>query len=102
MNTEFGNLKEILTVIKRHKTVITNSYHGAYWATLLGKKVIVKPWGTKFNYFKWKMPFLNEDNSNLEYCFDTATNYKTAWEEAKHANQQFWLKNKLLVASAGM
>ena len=102
MRTGYGNFKELLTQIKRHDTIITNSYHGAYWGTILGRKVIVKPWGTKFNYFKWKMPFLNQDNSNLEHCLDKAQKYPDAWEEAKHANQQFWIKNKLLVASAGM
>jgi hypothetical protein len=29
--------------------VVTNSYHGAYWATLLGRRVtIYRPWSTKF------------------------------------------------------
>lgn len=102
MGQEAGNLKSILTEIKRHSTIITNSYHGAYWGTILKRKVIVQPWGTKFNHLKWKVPFLNEDFSNLEYCMDTATVYPHAWEEALHANHQFWLKNKLLVASAGM
>ena len=31
------------------ETVITNSYHGAYWALLLGRKVIInKPYSSKF------------------------------------------------------
>lgn len=102
MGQEVGNLKVILTEIKRHSTIITNSYHGAYWGTILKKKVIVQPWGTKFNHLKWKVPFLNEDFSNLDYCLDTATVYPHAWEESLHANHQFWLKNKLLVASTGM
>jgi hypothetical protein len=102
MGQEAGNLKAILTEIKRHNTIITNSYHGAYWGTILKKKVIVQPWGTKFNHLKWKVPFLNEDFSNLDYCMDTATVYPHAWEEALHANHQYWLKIKLLVASRGM
>lgn len=102
MTKKFGDLKEVLTTIKRYNTIITNSYHGAYWATMLKKKVIVMPWGTKFNYLKWQVPFLNEDLSNFDRCMDKATVYPTAWEEALHANHQFWIKNKLLFASAGM
>jgi hypothetical protein len=34
------------------ETVVTNSYHGAYWATLFGRKVIVvNAYSGKFTHF---------------------------------------------------
>lgn len=42
---------EAIRFLSSGKTVVTNSYHGAYWASLMGRKVIVRnPWSSKFNY----------------------------------------------------
>ncbi|MDH7454068.1 hypothetical protein QF205_13460 [Luteimonas composti] len=35
-------------------TVVTSSYHGAYWATLLGRKVAMVPFGSKFMSLKFR------------------------------------------------
>ena len=44
------NLDENKTIefIGSGDVVVTNSYHGAYWATLLGKVVVAFPWASKF------------------------------------------------------
>lgn len=43
----------------RSSRVVTSSYHGAYWAKLLGKKYRTVPWGSKFEYLP---------NLSLEDC----------------------------------
>lgn len=46
---------EILDFIQESETIITSSYHCAYWSQLLGKKVVVdRIFSEKFNYFRHK------------------------------------------------
>lgn len=42
-------LDEIVAFLGGAKTVVTNTYHGAYWSMLLGKDVVIyKPFSSKF------------------------------------------------------
>jgi exopolysaccharide biosynthesis predicted pyruvyltransferase EpsI len=54
------NIEQILEFLGSAETVVTNSYHGVYWATLLKRKVICIPWGSKFNMFKHPPVMANE------------------------------------------
>lgn len=47
---EDGPIEDAVRFLASGETVITSSYHGAYWAGLLGRKVKVVPWGSKFSY----------------------------------------------------
>ena len=51
-NTERDGVKAI-RFLASAETVLTNTYHGMYWATLLGRKVIVFPYSSKFHGFKY-------------------------------------------------
>ena len=43
--------------------VITNTYHGAYWASLLGRKVLVwKPFANRFHHTPFRVEFCDEMN----------------------------------------
>jgi hypothetical protein len=70
--------------------VITNAYHGAYWATLLKKRVIVvSPFSNKF------LGFQNEpiivDNVNLALkSVELATSYVNALKESRALNIEFY------------
>lgn len=50
MTNEDGTIGEAVRFLASGREVITSSYHGAYWAHLLGRKVTVVPWGSKFSY----------------------------------------------------
>ena len=41
-------MNEKIAFIGSCETIVTNSYHGIYWALLLGKKVISVPFASKF------------------------------------------------------
>ena len=44
-----NTIENIVTEIKKSEIVYTQSYHGAYWSALCGKKTIIyTPWSTKF------------------------------------------------------
>ena len=45
------------------KTIITTSYHGAYWAMLLKRQVLLyRPRWNKLRYFKYHPHVCDEDN----------------------------------------
>jgi uncharacterized protein YkvS len=56
-----AGIDEITDFIAGSETILTTSYHAAYWALLMGKKVIIAyAWANKFNYFKCKPVVLDE------------------------------------------
>jgi hypothetical protein len=56
------SLDEALAFLASGELVVTNSYHGAYWALLLGRRVIAVPFGSKFFGFKHKIPLCAPDD----------------------------------------
>jgi len=57
------NIDEVLSFIGSTKTLITNSYHGAYWGLLLNKDVRVLNWSTKFSTLKVRPNTINDLHS---------------------------------------
>lgn len=49
-NEDDGGIAAAVRFLASGETVITSSYHGAYWAGLLGREVRIIPWGSKFDY----------------------------------------------------
>lgn len=50
MTNEDGSIEDAIAFIASGRKVITSSYHGAYWAQLLGREVELVSWGSKFDY----------------------------------------------------
>lgn len=53
MENEGVGFEDIIDFLGSAETVITSSYHGAYWSILLGRRVIVFPFAGKFFTFKY-------------------------------------------------
>lgn len=53
MNNAHSDMDAVIRFLGSAKTIITNSYHGAYWGQLLGKQVITIPWSSKFFTFRY-------------------------------------------------
>lgn len=51
-----GDLATALTFIASGETVVSNSYHGVYWALLMGRKAICIPFSNKFSHYR-QQPF---------------------------------------------
>jgi hypothetical protein len=47
------NLGTVMDFLASGDVVITNSYHGAYWAQLLGRRVVVIPFSNRFLHFRY-------------------------------------------------
>jgi hypothetical protein len=50
--------------------VVTDSYHGMYWAALLGRPVVVYPFSTKFRRTPFKVAFRAEDATEVAKTYD--------------------------------
>lgn len=81
---------EIISFLANANIVVTNSYHGMYWATLLGKKVICIDIHNKCRGIKWLPRFSDYDNWEEQLPFTKG--YSNALEEARTLNIAFYNK----------
>jgi len=86
------NLRDVLSYLASSEVVVTTSFHGAYWATLLGKKVIVCSEGrgrvkSSFYSLKHTPTFCTGD---VEADIAAAKRYPEALEESRKANRDFY------------
>jgi len=87
-NTE-TDFDRVIQFLGSGNTVVTNSYHGAYWAMLLGRKVAVQAWSVKFDYFKHapcKILALN-DEDNIQRAWAVPDDYLV---ECRNLNKYFY------------
>jgi hypothetical protein len=54
MTNDAQSFDEVLDFLGSGETILTSSYHGAYWGTLLGRKVLAFPFSSKFYTSKHK------------------------------------------------
>lgn len=85
---KWSTLDKILDFLSRGDVVVTNSYHGTYWATLLGKRVVAVPHSSKFLAFKHP-PVMVETLDEWRNALRGATAYPTALSESREANRDF-------------
>lgn len=88
MRNNARDVFEVLRFLGSANVVVTNTYHGAYWATLLGKKVvIVNPWSTKFLYMRHRPVMCGQES--VDKAIERAICYPEALEECRLANTTF-------------
>lgn len=89
MTNRSGKIEKVLDFLGSAETVVTNSYHGAYWAALLGRKVaIVGAYSSKFFDYKWRIKVT--DVSGWRQA--KLASFPEALPEARLANQLFYEK----------
>lgn len=82
------DLEAILEFLSSGQTIITSTYHGAYWGIMLGRKVIVVPWSTRFLGFKYPV-CLCHDLLDLRRCLKEASAFPEALEECREVTKAF-------------
>ena len=91
-----ANMEQTIELLGSANTIITNSYHGAYLGTLLGKKVIVAgAWSSKFHTLKHRVTFINPQD-NYEYLLDNVETHPESLQECREANNTHWNKIRSL------
>lgn len=88
-----SSMEDIIPFLASAETVVTNSYHGMYWATLLGCKVIVHgAYSSKFHFFHYPPTFTYADQS-WKAAAKTATQYgRWPLTEARQINDAFYCR----------
>ena len=83
-----NNIEQTIELLGSAQTILTNSYHGAYWGTLLGRRVIVVgAWSTKFMAMRWPPAFMNE--GDVWRTIDTKI-YEDALDICIEKNRLYW------------
>jgi hypothetical protein len=87
-----NNIEQTIALLGSANIVLTNSYHGAYWATLLRRKVIVvQPWSTKFRFMRFPPAQIADlRKSSWRDVAETAEIYPDALDLCRTATQQYW------------
>lgn len=97
----YGCLIDTLDFLASGEIVITNSYHGLYWATLLGRKVMCLVSGGKFAHFRWPPMYVKpEDCRDALSRADDMASYPDALNESRMLNMEFYRKVLALTASS--
>ena len=89
------NIDEKLNFLSQFEIIITNAYHGLYWATLLGKKVLCIPNKSGLFSLKYKHTYFKKDSIINEELINILKSYPDALEECREINNDFfhYIKN---------
>lgn len=83
------DFNKVIEFLASGNTVITDSYHGAYWGQLLGKNVQVASWSVKFNHMKYQphiLESINDKPVRIDNCIDGFL------QESRELNKNFYNK----------
>ncbi|MBU3675996.1 MAG: hypothetical protein FGM54_02295 [Chitinophagaceae bacterium] len=61
-NNEGESAHDVFSFLDQAPIVVTNSYHGMYWSTLLGKQVVVLPFSSGLYHNPWPVHYANHQN----------------------------------------
>ena len=89
-----NNIDQTIELLGSANIILTNSYHGAYWGVLLGKKVIVvEPWSSKFLSMK-HAPWILKRDQDWKEVVDQIEIRDSALDDCQDATTKFWAKIK--------
>jgi glycosyltransferase involved in cell wall biosynthesis len=92
---DFG---KVISFLGSAECVITSTYHGVYWATLLNRKVVLlNPFSSKFSGFRHMPAVANE--KTWKDAGAGAKNYPEALNECRSANLRFREKFREIAGS---
>lgn len=82
------SLDKMIDFIGTSEIIITNGYHAMYWATLMGKKVVLyKPFSSRYDHFKFKPVLYSGD---LDQDIKKTKIYKDALQECRDLTKDFF------------
>ena len=85
-----ANIEQTIELLGSANIILTNSYHGAYWGTLLKKRVVlVSAWSSKFYSMKHQ-PYMLDKGVDFKSILDQVPIHHTALDECINANTNFW------------
>lgn len=86
---------DLIRFIAESRVIVTNTYHMVYWATLMGKKVVLyKPFSNKFDHIKFTPVTYS---GMMKTDIKKAKIYPTALQECRNLNLKFFEKAKQII-----
>lgn len=85
-------MAEIVPFLASAYVVITNSYHGVLWATLLGRRVVCVPYSSKFFNFRHPPAYSYDRGLDWRARVDEASEYPEALDECRAATRAFYTR----------
>lgn len=83
------DFETVVRFLASGEIVVTNSYHGAYWATLLGRRVILcRPYSSKFFCYRFQPPIVRDDD--WKSAKPLASVFDDALSASRAANREFY------------
>lgn len=82
------SMEETLDFLGSANYIITNTYHGMYWATLLGRRVIAYPFSDKFHFYKYPVPLVKDEDWRAG--LDASRRFPDALSECRVCNTSFY------------
>ncbi|THF48083.1 polysaccharide pyruvyl transferase family protein [Allorhizobium terrae] len=86
----YTSFHDVIKYLASAELVLTSSFHGAYWATLLGRRVVAFPFSSKF--YSLRHPVALSDIQDWKRMAQQARTYPQALEECRGANIKFHQK----------
>lgn len=84
-----ATMADVVGFLGSAETIITSSYHGAYWGVLLGRRVlVVNPFSTKFRHFKHQPEITTP--ARWQRDRKEAPVFPNALEECREANRRHY------------
>ena len=90
LTNRFNELESVVRFLSAGEVIVTNSYHGTYWAQLLGRRVVCIPFGAKFHTFQNPPTYATFDN--WRDMISQAVAYPSELEEHRALNKAFFEK----------
>ena len=94
-NNHSGTMADAVKFIASGATVVTNSFHGTYWAMCLGRKVLCVPFNRKFEFFRENPVMASPDDWPDQ--IKNAERREGVLQDARVLNQQFYEKVQNLI-----
>jgi len=86
---DVGDIENAIDFLASGAVVLTNTYHGAYWSMLLGRKtIVIDPWSTKFTNMKYEPALATR--LDWERHIADARIYPDMLDECRAANRKFY------------
>lgn len=88
MSNNGSNLEAKLAFLADHEYIVSNTYHGVYWATLLNRKVLCLPFKSGLFSFKHKPLYISTLTPSEEEMHNAAS-FPDSLEECRKANTDY-------------
>jgi len=95
-NADRREFSDVITFLAQGDCIITNSFHGAYWGLLLGRKVLIfRPFSNRFLGFARPLEYCDE--SDWREKLRRSARYPDYLAECRTINRQFLFRLRTLL-----